>query len=301
MHITPFLLDAAPDALEYTRALIDFITLAQYRFHDESTLSYMEQALVRIDNTKEAFAKYRPTDINGDAQWNYPKFHSLSHYVSFIRKFGAPNGYDTEHMEPGHKFLVKDFYSRTNKNHGYLRQIASHNTRDTNRKAMDHNLLQFFSTTDQEGVKAEIQVTSMSNTPLPVKKYGCNALPAKTAMSLRLLRLDPQTTTTASEAALATGFKGFPRRLEGITSNTPKSRTQGPQNLDVHRQHLSHKVLKGQRSRIISMGVSQLPRRFSNSRHQGEVVPRPHWHWGQRGGRCFGGYSSKPRSPQAML
>jgi hypothetical protein len=211
--ITPFLLDTAPEALEYTRALIDFIILAQYRSHDENTLGYMEQALLRIDNTKEAFAKYRPTDANNDAHWNYPKFHSLSHYVSFIRKFGAPNGYDTEHMEPGHKFLVKDFYTRTNKNDGYLRQIASHNTRDTNRKAMDHCLLHFFATTDQEGVEVDIQVTTMSNTPLLVTKYGCRVLSTNTAMKLRSLRLDLKTTTTASEAAKATGLKGFLQAL----------------------------------------------------------------------------------------
>ena len=207
--ITPLLLPKAPHALAYARALIDFITLVQYRTHNDYTLRYISQAIFRIDNTKEAFAKYRPKDCSDEAHWNYPKFHSISHYVTFIMNFGAPNGFDSENSEAAHKFLLKDFYDRTNKTNTFLQQIASWNTRETNRKAMDHILLHHFGTSSQEGVEIEAQVTSMSRTPLKVGTLCCQTLPRETQIALRSLRLDLKTTTTAYEAQRATGLKGF--------------------------------------------------------------------------------------------
>jgi hypothetical protein len=211
--ITPLLLSKAPDALTYARALVDFITLTQYRTHNDESLRYLSHALVRIDHTKESFAKYRPKDANNEAHWNYPKFHALGHYIEFIRTFGAPNGFDTEHMEAAHKFLLKDFYTRTNRNSTYLNQIAGWNTRETNRKAMEHILLHHLGTTSQEGLDIEAQVTSMSLIPFNVEIFGCRPQCREIQVQWRSLRLDIKSTTTAAEAQRATGLHGFTAAL----------------------------------------------------------------------------------------
>ena len=119
------MLPKALHALAYARALIDFITLVQYRTYNDYTLRYISQAIFRIDNTKEAFVKYRPKDYSDKAYWNYPKFHSISHYVIFIMNFSALNRFDSENSEVAYKFLLKDFYDRTNKTNTFLQQIAS--------------------------------------------------------------------------------------------------------------------------------------------------------------------------------
>jgi hypothetical protein len=207
--IAPLLLPDAPDALAYTRALVDFVLLAQYRTHNDITLRYMSQALFRIDNTKEAFAKYRPTNHEGKAHWNYPKFHALGHYIDFIKRYGAPNGYDTEHMEANHRHRLKNFWDRTNKNSGYLAQIAAWNSRDTNRMAMEECLLHHLGTASLEGSEIEAHVTSMSNNPLEVGAFGCQSLPRNTQVKFRSLRLNLKHTTTVHEASRATKLKGF--------------------------------------------------------------------------------------------
>jgi hypothetical protein len=83
----------------------------------------------------------------------------LSHYTSQTQKWGAPNGYNTEHFEALYKFLLKAFYSCTNKNDNYLSQLASHNTRDTFLKAMEHQLFHLFRTTSQASVSITAQVS----------------------------------------------------------------------------------------------------------------------------------------------
>lgn len=57
--------------------------LASYRSHDEGTMSYMRQAIERIDEFKYVFEKYRPTvaitqkggNDEREAQFNIPKLH----------------------------------------------------------------------------------------------------------------------------------------------------------------------------------------------------------------------------------
>ena len=39
--------------------------------------------------------------------------------------FGALNRFDLENSEVAYKFLLKDFYDRTNKTNTFLQQIAS--------------------------------------------------------------------------------------------------------------------------------------------------------------------------------
>lgn len=59
------------------RSILDFIYLAQYPSHDEDTLSYMQEALDTWHSNKSIFVELK---IRLD--FNIPKFHSLTHYVS---------------------------------------------------------------------------------------------------------------------------------------------------------------------------------------------------------------------------
>ena len=51
--IAPLLTTKEPGAMHCARAIVDFILLTQYKTHDDETLRYLEQALYRIDKTKE--------------------------------------------------------------------------------------------------------------------------------------------------------------------------------------------------------------------------------------------------------
>jgi hypothetical protein len=136
--IAPLLSSKEPGAMHCTRAIVDFILLAQYKTHDDETLRYLDHALYRIDKTKVAFKALRPVDkATDEGYFNFPKFHVMTHYMSCIRDFGAADNFDTEHSEAGHKYHVKAFYRRTNKRQGYEDQICLHNTRRISMIAME--------------------------------------------------------------------------------------------------------------------------------------------------------------------
>ena len=91
--------ESAQPILLYARAILDFLTLAQYRSHDEETLRYMELALYQINQLKWVFSRYRTNlkDEKNAGHFNFPKFHSIVHYPEFIRLFGTTDGVDTSH------------------------------------------------------------------------------------------------------------------------------------------------------------------------------------------------------------
>lgn len=63
-----------------------------------------------------AFEKHRP--INARLFWptfNYPKFHAMSHFVEYVRKYGSAVNYDITYSEVVHKYLLKAFYRWINK------------------------------------------------------------------------------------------------------------------------------------------------------------------------------------------
>ena len=118
--------------MEYIKAMASFVTIAYYTSFDSETIKYMEHALFLINHTKHTFEQQRRKSSDVEANWNYPKFHAISHYLAFIRRWGAPDGYDTSIFEAAYKYLVKAFYDRTDRHMTYQDQIAEHNTRTTN-------------------------------------------------------------------------------------------------------------------------------------------------------------------------
>jgi hypothetical protein len=102
--------------MKFLRAVIDFVTLAEYRSHDEETLEYIEHALDRINKIKEEFRDFRLKDrVTQEGHFNFPKFHVFTHYVSFIRKYGSLDGFDSAYPEIEYKIQIKEPYKRTNK------------------------------------------------------------------------------------------------------------------------------------------------------------------------------------------
>ncbi len=109
--IAPLLVKHFPKAMHCTRAVIDFIMIASYKTHSESTLQYLEHALYCINKTKEAFCTVCHREGKDKGYFNFLKFYIMSHYANFIRCFGSANSVDTSYSEAGHKYYLKAFYS----------------------------------------------------------------------------------------------------------------------------------------------------------------------------------------------
>jgi hypothetical protein len=124
---------------------MDFVTLAEYRFHDEKTLEYMEHAFNRINKMKEEFRDFRfKNRVTQEGYFNFFKFHVFIYYVSFIRKYGFLDGFDSAYPEIKYKIQVKEPYKRTNKRDRFEKQIFDHIIRANNMAAIMAIYLSFF-------------------------------------------------------------------------------------------------------------------------------------------------------------
>ena len=157
--ITPLLLKDEPAALLYARAVLDFMMLARFRSHNTATLEYMEHALFRMDKLKWVFSKYRP-----DAQFNFPKFHVVTHYMDYIRRFGTLDGVDTAHGESAHPIIVKEPYKRTNKRKDFEDQIIRHDARRLAMSSIENTYL-VQNTSGQHALEADERLCAKVTTP----------------------------------------------------------------------------------------------------------------------------------------
>jgi hypothetical protein len=92
------------------RAILDFIYLAQYSTQDDDTLSYISKALQLWEANKDVFIS-----LDTHPTLNIPKFHSLHHYITSIRFFGATDNYNTEMFERLHIDFAKKGWRASNK------------------------------------------------------------------------------------------------------------------------------------------------------------------------------------------
>ena len=92
------------------RAFLDFCYLVRRDMIDEDTLTQIQDALDRFHRYRDVFLQVgvRPTGFS------LPRQHSLAHYHSLIRSFGAPNGICTSITESKHSKAVKKPYQRSN-------------------------------------------------------------------------------------------------------------------------------------------------------------------------------------------
>ncbi|KAJ7212605.1 hypothetical protein GGX14DRAFT_393506 [Mycena pura] len=96
--------------LTVTKALIDFIYLAQLQSHTSGTLKAMQAALNTFHDNKQVFVDHGIRE-----HFNIPKLHSLQHYVDGIRRLGSADGFNTESPERLHIDFAKNAYRATNK------------------------------------------------------------------------------------------------------------------------------------------------------------------------------------------
>lgn len=92
------------------RALLDFLYLAQYPIHTDTTLKLLDDALRRFHDNKEIFVELGLR--NG---FNLPKLHFISHYLTLIKLYGTTDNTNTEYTERLHIDLAKDAYAATNR------------------------------------------------------------------------------------------------------------------------------------------------------------------------------------------
>ena len=70
------------------RALLDFIYIAQYTTHDDSSLEYLEEALEEFQAHKDVLI-----ELDVREHLNIPKFHSMVHYMQAIKEYGTTDNY----------------------------------------------------------------------------------------------------------------------------------------------------------------------------------------------------------------
>lgn len=92
-----------------TRAILDFLYIAQYPVHTSETLVSLERALIEFHANKFIFETLGIRD-----HFNIPKLHFLVHYVRAIKLFGTTDNYNTETTERLHIDFAKDAYKATN-------------------------------------------------------------------------------------------------------------------------------------------------------------------------------------------
>jgi len=129
-------------AMHCAHAIIDFIVIAHYTFHDMKFLKYLDHALYCIDKLKDVFKdlcskiSHRKTvDKNDDdsvdlkkQHFNFSKFHVILHYKKLIELYESIKDFNIKHFEAIHKYLVKCFYQLMNKRKSFEIQIIQHNT-----------------------------------------------------------------------------------------------------------------------------------------------------------------------------
>ncbi|TCD67036.1 hypothetical protein EIP91_000598 [Steccherinum ochraceum] len=109
------------DAIRATRALLDFLYIAQYESHTTESLKFLQEALDEFHKTKNVFLALGARLGDG---FKLPKLHALQHYIDSIRLFGTTDNCNTESTERLHIDLAKVLYEQTNHKE-YLEQMVA--------------------------------------------------------------------------------------------------------------------------------------------------------------------------------
>ncbi|KAF8431630.1 hypothetical protein L210DRAFT_962188 [Boletus edulis BED1] len=99
------------NVIRASRALLDFVYLAQYHSHTDETLQALQDAFNDFHALKDVFIELGCRKHFN----NIPKLHSLVHYVKSIRLFSSLDGFNTENSERLHIEYAKKAYAATNR------------------------------------------------------------------------------------------------------------------------------------------------------------------------------------------
>ncbi|KIP01057.1 hypothetical protein PHLGIDRAFT_53274, partial [Phlebiopsis gigantea 11061_1 CR5-6] len=97
------------EVLKATRAMLDFLFLAQYPVHSTESLNLLKDALDRFHASKHIFI-----ELGIRTDFNLPKLHSLLHYIEKIPWLGTTDNFNTEYTERLHIDFAKNAYDATN-------------------------------------------------------------------------------------------------------------------------------------------------------------------------------------------
>ena len=100
--------------IKAVRALLDFLYLAQFPSHTSETLQRLNNSLALFHQNKSVFV-----DFGVRRHFNFPKLHSLIHYLSSITLFGTTDNYNTKQSERLHIDFAKNAYRVTNRKDEY--------------------------------------------------------------------------------------------------------------------------------------------------------------------------------------
>ncbi len=93
-------------------------------------MRYLNQTFFRVNFFKSVFRETRQfAQENENEHFNFFKFHVMSHYSDFIRKYDTTDDYDILHDEIRHKYMIKQFYDKINKREIFQKQLIHHNKR----------------------------------------------------------------------------------------------------------------------------------------------------------------------------
>src|SRR6266540_4349201 len=107
------------------RAFLEFCYIACRNVLTENDLDQLHDALSRFHQYREIFIS---TGIRND--FSLPRQHSLVHYPSLIRLFGAPNGLCTSISESKHIQAVKEPWRRSSRNEALGQMLVTNQRLD---------------------------------------------------------------------------------------------------------------------------------------------------------------------------
>ena len=107
------------------RAFLEFCYIARKNVLTEDDLSELQSALSRFHQYREIFVS---TGIRN--HFSLPRQHSMVHYYSLIRLFGAPNGLCSSITESMHIRAVKEPWRRSNRNQALGQMIVTNQRLD---------------------------------------------------------------------------------------------------------------------------------------------------------------------------
>ena len=107
------------------RAFLEFCYIARKNVLTEDDLSELQSALSHFHQYREIFIS---TSIRN--HFSLPRQHSMVHYYSLIRLFGAPNGLCSSITESMHIRAVKEPWRRSNRNQALGQMIVTNQRLD---------------------------------------------------------------------------------------------------------------------------------------------------------------------------
>jgi len=140
--IASLLVHNASAAVHFIWAVVNFVMLIQYIFYNKNTLQYLKHALFWINKLKNVFWHLHSVNLNiSEEHFNIFKLHVMIHYAQHIHQYDSTDNIDTEYSEIAHKFLIKIFFSQTNKHKSFQQQLLLHNTHHLNLITMKNLIL----------------------------------------------------------------------------------------------------------------------------------------------------------------